>query len=238
MKRPQLLEDFPYEDPGTDERKRRRWRLSSVLFLIIGLLGILGFADELRGFSVFALSDGTKLALVTGQILLGLYGLFGLGCYVAWRRGRSVRAVYRRGQAAVLLLVLAALAWALAEIVLRGEKPAPPVSDGYTYQSSPLAAFAWGGDEGYQYQIVDVKVPFVYGVCLDMYTDGRHNTSSDWEPWPAVLGAEALYGEARGRNWLALWEDRIVWVSFDQPPEAGELMGVLEVLNAWERDSA
>lgn len=238
MKLPQMLMDFPYEEPELGNGKRRRWMVGAVLFLAIGLLGILGFMDELRAFSVIALSDGPKLTIAAAQVLLGLFGLFSLGCYLAWRKGKSVRVVYRRGQAVILALALAALAWLGVTAVAGRREPMPPVSDHYTYQSSPLAAIAWGGDEGYWYQIVDVKAPFVYDLCLDMYTDGRHNTSSEWEPWPQILGATALYGESRERNWLALWEDRIVWVSFDQPPEAKKLMGVLEQLNAWERDSA
>lgn len=238
MKRPQMLDDFPYGDPAQDDKKRRNWMRRTVLFLIVAVLEILVFLDELRSFSVVALSDGGKVIVTLGFVLVGLFCLFSLGCYGAWRLGKSVQAAYRRGQFIFLSLVLVLVAWLLADAVLEQGKPAPPVSDHYTYQRSRLAAIAWGGDEGYQYQIVDVKAPFVYDLCLDMYTDGRHNTSSEWQPWPQILGATPLYGESRERNWLALWEDRIVWVSFNQPPEAKKLMGVLEVLNTWERDSA
>ena len=46
-------------------------------------------------------------------------------------------------------LALAALAWLGVTAVAGRREPTPPVSDHYTYQSSPLAAIAWGGDEGY-----------------------------------------------------------------------------------------
>ena len=110
MKLPQMLMDFPYEEPELGNGKRRRWMVGAVLFLAIGLLGILGFMDELRAFSVIALSDGPKLTIAAAQVLLGLFGLFSLGCYLAWRKGKSVRVVYRRGQAVILALALAALA--------------------------------------------------------------------------------------------------------------------------------
>lgn len=243
MEWPKWLDDFPYDATGPGDNKRRNWLFSAGCVLVSAALGTLVFVSNLREYPAAYLSSRLRVALGVGLILLLLVDLFRLGCYAVWRHGKDIRRVYRVGNTVgSALLVLAFILMACGAI--NGEKPKPPGSSHsfHTYQSSPLVAIAYGDSPGYHYEIVDVKAPFVYDLCLSRYTEGRdrmfYSYSAQWEPWPQILGATALYGESREQNWLALWEDRIVWVSFDQPPEAGELMGVLEQLNAWERDSA
>lgn len=243
MEWPKWLDDFPYDATGPGDNMRRNWLLSAGCVLVSAALGILVFVSNLREYPAATLSSRWRVALGVGLILLILVDLFRLGCYSVWRHGKDIRRVYRFGHTVgTALLVLALILMACGAI--NGEKPKPPGSSHsfHTYQSSPLAAIAYGDSPGYHYEIVDVKAPFVYDLCLSRYTEGRdsmfYSYSAQWKPWPQILGATALYGEAREQNWLALWEDRIVWVSFDQRPEAKKLMRVLEQLNTWERDSA
>lgn len=239
MKWPKWLDDFPYEASPPGDKTGKRWLFGSACVLVAAALGILAVLIDRMDYLAMVLSNGRQVRLVACYALLILVDLFRLGCYAAWRKGKEVHRVYPLGQAVGFALLLAAMVWLFGSF-WKGEEPPPPVSHSYDYQSSPLAAFAWGDGEGYQYHIVDVKAPLVYDLCLDMYFQDRVTLYSgwwdEWSPWPAVLGADALYERMEGRDWLALWEDRIVWVSFDMAPEddGGTVIKTLETLRAWE----